>query len=110
MVNPASTDGTGSTTLSQITVDNDDFFGICSDALAYTDNAQPADGANDATPLKMHFCSGALNAFNFPDLSAVSCDSLGTTLSTAMQTLGGYALVHELRYVVLCFFPFCQQD
>ncbi|KAI9649086.1 hypothetical protein NHQ30_001653 [Ciborinia camelliae] len=101
MVNPASTDGTGSTTLSQITVDNEDIYGLCKKAIAYTINSAAAERDNDAVSLSMHFChSDTMNAYALPALSAVTCANLDTFLSTKMQTLGGYALVHELAHVV----------
>lgn len=102
MVNPASADGTGSTTLAQITVTNEDPFNLCETRsnVAYTSNARPGDRHNDPTPIEMHFCQTAtINSFALPALSAVSCANLDTFVSTKMQTLGGYTLVHELAHV-----------
>ena len=100
MVNPASTDGTGSTTLSKITIDNDDPYGICAQTVAYTINSAPGDGANDPIALTMHFChTDNTNAYALPALSGVTCGDLDKFLSVKMQTLGGYALVHELSHV-----------
>lgn len=101
MVNPPSTDETGSTTLTQITVDNDDPQKICEhdNTVAYTINAMPANDINDARPLTMHFCNTSINAYALPALSDISCTDLDRFLSVKMQTLGGYALVHELSHV-----------
>jgi len=102
MVNPPSTDGTGSTSLSEITVDNNDPDNICGifNTAAYTINSAPADAANDAIALTMHFCQTAsINAYSLPALSGVTCADLDKFLSVKMQTLGGYVLVHELSHV-----------
>lgn len=100
MVNPASTDGTGSTFLSQITVDDQDIYGQCAKSAAYTINFAAANRANDETSLSMHFChSDTVNIFALPALSAVACGDLDEFISTKMQTLGGYVLVHELSHI-----------
>lgn len=102
MVNPPSSDGTGSTSLTEITVDNKDPDNICEifGTVAYTINSSPADSANDAIPLTMHFCQTAtIDAYKLPALSDVTCGDLDKFLSVKMQTFGGYALVHELSHV-----------
>jgi hypothetical protein len=102
MVNPASTDGTGSTTLSQITVANEPEYSelLCKNNLAYTVNSSAGDRDNDPQRLTMVFCNtDTYHAYAFPALSDITCANLDTFTSTKMQTFGGYALVHELAHV-----------
>lgn len=93
-------DGIGSETLSQITVDNNNLYGICDTDVIYTINAKAGDRDNDPIALTMHFCQSDIsNAYALPALSGVTCAELDLFLSVKMQTLGGYALVHELALV-----------
>ncbi|KAI9759839.1 MAG: hypothetical protein M4579_002046 [Chaenotheca gracillima] len=96
MVSPADHDAsTGADIFATIQIDADDYLSTkpCDKtAVAYTNNWV-------TQPTQMHFCdSNVRNAYAFPDLSEITCDKLGPTVSDKMLSLGGYALLHEVSH------------
>ena len=99
MIEPSSNDGTGSTILGEINFLYDDPEGYCNvpGTVAYTLNPEKANRDNPEVLLTMHFCqSSKINAYKFPSLGTISRNSIQEHISVDMQTLGGYALIHEL--------------
>lgn len=83
------TDGTGSSVIANIVVDNKDTGGGCTgNTVAFVENL------NDRPGGAMVLCE---KAYAFPDLAEKGCNSLSSTVSTLMSTLGGVVL-HELTH------------
>ncbi|KAI9716049.1 MAG: hypothetical protein M1828_000516 [Chrysothrix sp. TS-e1954] len=105
MIKPSSNDGTGAMRLSEITIDWNDEEDVCErfEDLAWTTNPRAADRGNDAIHgTKMHLCDNAdSHPYALPNLKDLDKGTLGETVSNAMQTLGGYLLVHELSHTEL---------
>ena len=83
-------DGTGSSVIGNIVLDNTDSGQGCAEenVVAYTENL------NSRAAGSITLCE---KAYAFPDLANKNCDSLSTTVSTLMSSLGGVVL-HELTH------------
>lgn len=83
------TDGTGSSVIGNIFLDNEYATANCQgNEVAFTENINGKLGGG------ITLCE---KAYAFPDLSDKSCDSLSSTVSTLMSTLGG-VILHELTH------------
>ncbi|SMQ52377.1 unnamed protein product [Zymoseptoria tritici ST99CH_1A5] len=82
-------DGTGSSVIGNIVIDNDDTGGGCGgNVVAFTENL------NGRKAGAITLCE---KAYAFPDLADKGCEDLSTTVGTLMSTLGGVVL-HELMH------------
>lgn len=83
------TDGTGSSVIHNIFLDNEYATTGCQgNEVAFVENIEGQLGAG------MTLCE---KAYAFPDLIDKSCNSLSSTVSTLMSTLGG-VILHELTH------------